>query len=85
MYFIVLSDRLHIFLYKNARVRYRNGQEKANIPLEKFFGIDSNTQLDKERYVLSIICQQETVVLAFQNKETLLTWQTAVRSHLGEG
>ncbi|KAK2161169.1 hypothetical protein LSH36_120g03053 [Paralvinella palmiformis] len=78
------TDRLHISLYKSARDRYHHGQEKINIPLDNFYGIASELQLDHEQHVMAIICQKETILLAFQNSETLLAWVLTVRKQLGE-
>jgi hypothetical protein len=81
----LLADRLHISLYKTARDRYHNGQEKINIPLENFYGIASEFQLDREMHVMAIVCHKENILLAFQNTETLLAWVLTVRKQLGEG
>ena len=82
---LLFLDRLHISLFKTATDKYRNGQEKANIPLKDYFGIVSGFPLAKEDHVMAIVCQQDVILLAFQNRETQIAWELTVRKHLGEG
>jgi hypothetical protein len=41
--------------------------------------------LDKESNTAAIICQDLTVVLAFDTRERLIQWQVKIATHLGEG
>ena len=81
----VFVDRLHISLYKDRNDSDRHGHEKANIPLEHFFGIESGLCIEKEQHVMAIVCQYQVVVLALPNRDALINWEITVRAHLGEG
>lgn len=41
--------------------------------------------LDKESNTIAILCQDVTVVLAFDTRERLIQWQVKIASNLGEG
>lgn len=41
--------------------------------------------LDKESNTVAIICQDLTVVLAFDTRERLIQWQVKIGTHLGDG
>lgn len=41
--------------------------------------------LDKESNTMAIICQDVTVVLAFDTRERLIQWQVKIANNLGEG
>lgn len=41
--------------------------------------------LDKESNTIAIICQDVTVVLAFDTRERLIQWQVKISSNLGDG
>jgi hypothetical protein len=82
---VVFADRLHISLYKDLTDYHRRQSEKQTIPLEKFFGIDSDVVLDKERHVMVIVCQAHPVLLAAETREELVAWEVTIRAHLGFG
>lgn len=50
-------------------------------------GVTSGTgfTLDKESNTIAIICEDVTVVLAFDTRERLIQWQVKIASSLGEG
>ena len=45
----------------------------------------SGFTLDKESNTIAILCQDVTVVLAFDTRERLIQWQVKIANHLGEG
>jgi len=45
----------------------------------------SGFTLDKESNTIAIICQDVTVVLAFDTRERLIQWQVKISSNLGDG
>ena len=83
----LISDRLHISLYKDAQECFKNGVAKTTLPLEEFYGIESGFALDREPHVMAIVCggADRVLLLAFHNRETLIQWEIRIRSHLGEG
>ncbi|ELU05544.1 hypothetical protein CAPTEDRAFT_66459, partial [Capitella teleta] len=78
-----ISDRLHISLYKDLTDYHRRQSEKQTISLEKFFGIDSDLVLEKERHVMVLICQTAPLLLAAETREELVAWEVTIRAHLG--
>jgi len=63
----------------------RGAADRTTLPLEDYFGIDSQFELDKEKYVMSIICRRQVFTLAFHNQETLESCKDFISHHLGEG
>lgn len=53
--------------------------------IQLFQFILSGFTLDKESNTIAIICQDVTVVLAFDTRERLIQWQVKIASNLGEG
>ncbi|VVC39352.1 Hypothetical protein CINCED_3A006730 [Cinara cedri] len=78
------EDCLHLQLYRDSKDRYKHGQTKASLSLQHFLGIESGFTLDKESNTIAIICQDVTVVLAFDTRERLIQWQVKISSNLGD-
>jgi len=87
-------DCLHLCLRKEGelvpgrssfRVIGRGAADETTLPLEDYFGIDSQFELDREKYVMSIICRRQVFTLAFHNQEMLESWKDFISHHLGEG
>lgn len=83
--FFPLTDCLHLQLYGDSKDRYKQGQTKASLSLQHFLGVESGFTLDKESNTIAIICQDVTVVLAFDTRERLIQWQVKISNNLGEG
>jgi len=83
--FFLLTDCLHLQLYGDSKDRYKQGQTKASLSLQHFLGVESGFTLDKESNTIAIICQDVTVVLAFDTRERLIQWQVKISNNLGEG
>ena len=47
--------------------------------------LNAGFTLDKESHTLAIICQDLSVVLAFDNRERLIQWSVRIANNLGEG
>ncbi|XP_054267887.1 uncharacterized protein LOC128989838 isoform X2 [Macrosteles quadrilineatus] len=79
-----VADCLHLQLYRDSKDRYKQGQTKASLSLQHFLGLQSGFTLDKESNTIAIICQDVTVVLAFDTRERLIQWQVKIANNLGE-
>ncbi|XP_043253869.1 uncharacterized protein LOC122398232 [Colletes gigas] len=79
-----VADCLHLQLYGDSKDRYKQGQTKASLSLQHFLGVESGFTLDKESNTIAIICQDVTVVLAFDTRERLIQWQVKISNNLGE-
>ncbi|XP_024945982.1 uncharacterized protein LOC107272909 isoform X2 [Cephus cinctus] len=79
-----VADCLHLQLYGDSKDRYKQSQTKASLSLQHFLGVESGFTLDKESNTIAIICQDVTVVLAFDTRERLIQWQVKISSNLGE-
>lgn len=58
---------------------------KSTIVLEDFYGLNESLAFDKESRILSIVCRNRVINLAFHNQETLDIWRLTIIQHLGEG
>ncbi|KAI5713066.1 hypothetical protein M8J75_013516 [Diaphorina citri] len=79
-----LENCLHLQLYRNSKDRFKQGQTKASLSLQHFLGVESGFTLDKESNTIAIICQDVTVVLAFDTRERLIQWQVKINNNLGD-
>lgn len=79
-----VADCLHLQLYRDSKDRYKQGQTKASLSLQHFLGVETGFTLDKESNTIAIICQDVTVVLAFDTRERLIQWQVKIANTLGE-
>uniref|UniRef100_A0A8D8QZ40 Protein Dok-7 n=1 Tax=Cacopsylla melanoneura TaxID=428564 RepID=A0A8D8QZ40_9HEMI len=79
-----VADCLHLQLYRNSKDRFKQGQTKASLSLQHFLGVESGFTLDKESNTIAIICQDVTVVLAFDTRERLIQWQVKINNNLGD-
>jgi hypothetical protein len=55
------------------------------LAVAKFCCLLPGFTLDKESNTVAIICQDVTVILAFDTRERLIQWQVKISSNLGEG
>ncbi|XP_039284795.1 uncharacterized protein LOC111049973 [Nilaparvata lugens] len=78
------ADCLHLQLYRDCRDHYRQGQTKASLSLQHFLALETGFTLDKESNTMAIVCQDITVVLAFDSRELLIQWQVKIATNLGE-
>ncbi|XP_047106841.1 uncharacterized protein LOC124776045 [Schistocerca piceifrons] len=82
--FLFVPDCLHLQLYRDSKDRYKQGHTKASLSLQHFLAIDTGFTLDKESNTIAIICQDVTVILAFDTRERLMQWQVKIVNNLGE-
>uniref|UniRef100_T1KRP6 IRS-type PTB domain-containing protein n=1 Tax=Tetranychus urticae TaxID=32264 RepID=T1KRP6_TETUR len=80
--FLYQSNCLHLQVYRDEKERIKSGLTKASLSLEKYIGLETGFTFDKESNTLALICQDMVLLLAFNSRETLLHWQTTIRSHL---
>jgi hypothetical protein len=55
------------------------------LAVRKCYSLLPGFTLDKESNTIAIICQDVTVILAFDTRERLIQWQVKISSNLGEG
>ncbi|XP_054267010.1 protein Dok-7-like [Macrosteles quadrilineatus] len=75
---------VHVQLYRDSKDRYNNGQTKASLSLQYFLAVQSGFTLDKESNTIAIICEDVTVIFAFDTREQLIQWQAKIAINLGE-
>ncbi|XP_014678437.1 PREDICTED: protein Dok-7-like, partial [Priapulus caudatus] len=75
---------LNLFFYKDGRERCRNSTEKSSLALEHFMGIESGFPLDREPHVLAVICRQVTLLLGFEARDAMVSWETKIRDNMAE-
>ena len=72
-------------LYKKPVGKTKDFHSKASINLEHLLGLECCFFLQKESQTLAIICKSVITILAFENRETLLEWQSRISDILGQG
>lgn len=79
-----VADCLHLQLYRDSKDRCKLGHTKASLSLQHFLGVETGFTLDKESNTIAILCQDVTVILAFDTRERLIQWQVKIANNLGE-
>lgn len=79
-----ISDCLHMQFYKDSKERFKSGPTKASLSLEHFLGIEIGFTLDKESNTIAVLCQDVTVILAFDTREVQMQWQVKISANLGD-
>lgn len=79
-----LTDCLHLQFYKDSKERYKNGPTKASLSLQHFLGIETGFTFDKESNTIAILCEDVTVLLAFDTRELFMQWQVKISNNLGD-
>lgn len=91
---LFVLDCLHLCLRKEGEAcsrrslftaMSRRSAGETTLPLEDYFGIDLQFELDREKYVMSIICRRQVFTLAFHNQTMMESWRDFISHHLGEG
>ncbi|XP_049856518.1 uncharacterized protein LOC126336640 isoform X2 [Schistocerca gregaria] len=80
-----VADCLHLQLYRDSKERYKQGHTKASLSLQHFLAVETGFTLDKESNTIAIICQDVTVILAFDSRERQMQWHVKIVNNLGEG
>ena len=72
-------------LYKKPLIKSKDYHSKSSINIENLLGLESCFLLQKESQTLAIICKSVVIMVAFENRETLLEWQSRISDILGHG
>ena len=83
-FLLLVPDRHHILLYRSTRTASCGGDEKTNISLEDYFGMQTGFSLDREHHVLALICQRHVTFLAFDNDRELDFFRISIEENTGK-
>ena len=73
---IIISDCLTLLLLRDGREAERGvASTKGSINLNDYIGCEAGFNLDKEANTLALIFKEMVVLLAFDDKESLIKWQ----------
>ncbi|XP_048381234.1 uncharacterized protein dok7b isoform X1 [Stegostoma tigrinum] len=79
-----VADCLLMLVFKDKSEKSKGHKERNSVTLEDICGLDPGLSLEGVNHVLAIICLGQTVLLAFENKETMYVWDMRTRYSLGE-
>uniref|UniRef100_UPI00398F8941 protein Dok-7 isoform X2 n=1 Tax=Pristiophorus japonicus TaxID=55135 RepID=UPI00398F8941 len=79
-----VADCLLMLVYKDKSEKSKGHKERNSVTLEDICGLEPGLSLDGVNHILAIICLGQTVLLAFENKETMCAWDIRTRYSLGE-
>ena len=80
-----VANSLIMELYKKPLLKSKDYQSKSSINVENLLGLESCFLLQKESQTLAVICKSVIILLAFENREILLEWQSRISDILGQG
>ncbi|KAF0303481.1 Protein Dok-7 [Amphibalanus amphitrite] len=70
-----VANTLHLQLFKEGP---RGLQSKASLSLDNFRAIETGFTLDRESNTLALLCDGNSIVLAFEAREALIQWQVKI-------
>ncbi|ETE61001.1 Protein Dok-7, partial [Ophiophagus hannah] len=79
-----VADCLLLLVYKERAERLRGLKERSSVTLEDICGLDPGLCYEGLTHTLAIICLTQVVMLGFESKETMHTWDAHIRYSLGE-
>ncbi|GCC36377.1 hypothetical protein chiPu_0014871 [Chiloscyllium punctatum] len=79
-----VADCLLMLVFKDKSEKSKGHKERNSVTLEDICGLDPGLSLEGVNHILAIICLGQTVLLAFENKETMYVWDMRTRYSLGE-
>ncbi|XP_067884871.1 protein Dok-7 isoform X2 [Heterodontus francisci] len=79
-----VADCLLMLVFKDKSEKSKGHKERSSVTLEDICGLDPGLSLEGVNHILAIICLGQTVLLAFENKETMCAWDIRTRYSLGE-
>ncbi|XP_026544109.1 protein Dok-7 [Notechis scutatus] len=79
-----VADCLLLLVYKERSECLRGLKERSSVTLEDICGLDPGLCYEGLTHTLGIICLTQVVMLGFESKETMHTWDAHIRYSLGE-
>ncbi|XP_072903999.1 protein Dok-7 isoform X1 [Hemitrygon akajei] len=79
-----VADCLLMLVYKDKSEKSRGNKERSSVVLEDICGLEPGLSFEGVNHILAIICLGQTVLLAFENKDTMCAWDIRTRYSLGE-
>ncbi|XP_072371822.1 protein Dok-7 isoform X2 [Scyliorhinus torazame] len=79
-----VADCLLLLVFKDKSEKSKGQKERSSVTLEDICGLDPGLSLEGVNHILAIICLGQTVLLAFENKDTMSAWDMRTRYSLGE-
>ncbi|XP_032874225.1 protein Dok-7 isoform X2 [Amblyraja radiata] len=79
-----VADCLLMLVFKDKCEKSKGHKERSSLTLEDICGLEPGLSLEGVSHILAIICLGQTVLLAFENKETMCAWDIRTRYSLGE-
>ena len=74
--YLIVSDCLTLQLWRDGREAERGiPSTKGSINLTEYIGCEHGFNLDKEANTLALIFREMVVLLAFDDRESLIKWQ----------
>ena len=74
--FVFITDSLTLQLWRDGREAERGiASTKGSISLNDYIGSESGFNLDKEAHCFALVFKEIIVVIAFDERETLMKWQ----------
>ena len=74
--FVLFPDCLTLQLWRDGREKERGvPNTKGSLNLTDYIGCEHSFNLDKEANTIALIFKQMVVLLAFEERETLIKWQ----------
>ncbi|XP_059830106.1 uncharacterized protein dok7b isoform X2 [Hypanus sabinus] len=79
-----VADCLLMLVFKDKSEKSRGNKERSSVVLEDICGLEPGLSFEGVNHILAIICLGQTVLLAFENKDTMCAWDIRTRYSLGE-
>ncbi|XP_041132813.1 protein Dok-7-like isoform X2 [Polyodon spathula] len=79
-----VADCLLLLVYKDKADKTKGHKERSSMTLEDICGLDPGLSYEGMSHTMAIICLTQAVMLGFENKEAMYTWDIRIRYSLGE-
>ncbi|XP_062905593.1 uncharacterized protein dok7b isoform X2 [Mobula hypostoma] len=79
-----VADCLLMLVFKDKSEKSRGNKERSSVVLEDICGLEPGLSFEGVNHILAIICLGQTVLLAFENKDTMCAWDIRTCYSLGE-
>jgi hypothetical protein len=77
IFFLPILDSLTLQLWKDRKDWERYPPSKGSLALQEYLGWEAGFTLDKESQTLALILKEDVIILALDNRETLMRWQAS--------